>query len=109
DPNLNAVPLFTNAGTGDLSEAPGSPTIDAGLDDPLNGPTDFAGNARQQGGATDIGAFEFPVAPPAPPSQASTTPTAIPPKVCKRSLASEAKKKKRKRGCTKKNKRKKRV
>jgi hypothetical protein len=58
DPHQTASPLFTNAGSGDYSEAPGSPTINAGITDPLNGPLDFAGNARSQGSSTDIGAYE---------------------------------------------------
>ncbi len=54
-------PLFVNATGGDFRLAPGSPLIDAA---PLPSsllssiPTDFAGNARLQGNAFDIGAFE---------------------------------------------------
>jgi hypothetical protein len=56
--NQTAPPLFVNAETGDYSEAPGSPTIDAGVAGEL-GPLDLAGNARVLGSAPDIGAFEF--------------------------------------------------
>jgi hypothetical protein len=61
--NQTAPPLFVNAGAGDYREAPGSPTIDAGTDSPLNGPFDLEGNPRQIGPHTDIGAYEFLVAP----------------------------------------------
>jgi hypothetical protein len=56
--NLRAAPLFVDAANGDYREAAGSPTIDAGVNDQL-GPLDLAGNARVQGPAPDIGAFEF--------------------------------------------------
>jgi hypothetical protein len=57
-----APPLFVNPGTGDYRAAPGSPTIDAGSDSPLNGPFDLEGYARQIGSHTDIGAYEFLIA-----------------------------------------------
>jgi hypothetical protein len=63
--NQIAPPLFVNAAAGDYREAAGSPTIDAGIADPLAGALDLAGNARTQGGAIDIGAYEF-VPPPLP-------------------------------------------
>jgi hypothetical protein len=94
DPHQSAAPLFTNAPGGDFSEATGSPTIDAGLSDPTNGPLDFAGNRRTSGGGTDIGAYEVFVPPPAPPT------TATKPKKCKKQKkhkkrgASSSKKKK---------------
>lgn len=62
--NQTAAPLFVSAESRDYREAPGSPTIDAGLAGEL-GPLDFAGNARVQGAAPDIGAFES-TPPPAP-------------------------------------------
>jgi hypothetical protein len=100
DPHQTAAPQFANAGAGDFSELAGSPTIDAGLNDPLNGPTDYAGNARTLGAATDIGAFEFvPPAPPANPTTMLPAPTPLAPvaKKCKRKKhrrsASAAKKK----------------
>jgi hypothetical protein len=63
DPHQTAAPLFTNGAAGDFSEVLGSPTIDAGLADPSNGPLDFAGNPRSVGGSVDIGAYEFAPAP----------------------------------------------
>jgi hypothetical protein len=64
--NLTAAPQFVDAAAGDFREMPGSPTIDAGLDSPLNGDLDLAGQPRTQGGcspATDIGAYELSVSP----------------------------------------------
>jgi hypothetical protein len=63
--NQSAAPLFVNAAAGDYAEAAGSPTIDAGIATPAAGALDLAASARTQGGAIDIGAFEFPA--PAPP------------------------------------------
>jgi len=72
--NQTTPPLFLNAGAGDFHQAPTSPTIDAGITDPANGPTDLDGNVRAYGGSgggfiacggaaagpprTDIGAYE---------------------------------------------------
>lgn len=66
--HITATPLFVNLAAGDFREATGSPTIDAGLDEPENGTVDFEGAARTQGAHTDVGAFEAtpPPAPPAP-------------------------------------------
>ena len=69
-----AVPLFADAAAGDYRIAAGSPTIDAGATDPLNGPLALGGTARLIGAATDMGAYEFvppPPAPPAPPAAPS--------------------------------------
>lgn len=63
--NQTAAPLFVSAENLDFSEAPGSPTIDAGAAGEL-GPLDLAGNARVQGAAPDIGAFESTPVPAAP-------------------------------------------
>ena len=52
-----AAPIFVNAAAGDYREAAGSPTIDAGSSDGI-GPLDLDGNARSQGAAPDVGAFE---------------------------------------------------
>jgi hypothetical protein len=52
-------PLFANAAAGDFSEAPGSPTINAGVTSAANGAFDVLGLSRTIGGATDIGAYEF--------------------------------------------------
>jgi hypothetical protein len=63
--HLTAAPLFTDAAGGDYREAPGSPTIDAGAPSPLDGTggLDALGGPRALGAATDMGAFEAPVAP----------------------------------------------
>jgi hypothetical protein len=66
--NQTASPRFVQAGV-DFHEAAGSPTIDAGVNDPANGATDLDGNPRvhsyvagdcgpQVAGTTDIGAYE---------------------------------------------------
>jgi hypothetical protein len=57
--NVKAPPLFANAAAGDFRELVGSPTIDAGLNQPADGTLDFEGNPRQFGASTDIGAYEF--------------------------------------------------
>ena len=51
--------LFADAAGGDYHEIAGSPTIDAGLTDPLDGPLDFDNQSRVMGAAPDIGADEF--------------------------------------------------
>jgi hypothetical protein len=76
--NVTALPIFTNPAAGDFTQLGGSATIDAGLNDPLNGATDLVGNPRSLGpciggpGITDIGAYELvptvPCSVPAPPS-----------------------------------------
>ena len=71
--NQTAAPLFANASTGNFHELAGSPTIDAGLADPLLDGLDLDRTARAQatclGGAQklDVGAYEIapPVASPA--------------------------------------------
>jgi hypothetical protein len=63
--NIIADPLFVAAASGDFAEAAGSPTVDAGLTDPLIGATDLLGNPRSLpaciGGTPlpDIGAYEL--------------------------------------------------
>jgi hypothetical protein len=69
--NQTAPPLFVDAENGDFREAPGSPTIDAGIAGQI-GPLDLAGNARVLGSAPDIGAFEF-----VPPAAAVPPPAAV--------------------------------
>jgi hypothetical protein len=64
--NQAAPPLFVSPAAGDYREAAGSPTIDAGAPDPLNGSADLDGSPRTVGPAPDIGAFEY--VPPTPPS-----------------------------------------
>jgi hypothetical protein len=54
---VNADPLFANTASLDFRLPPGSPAIDAGADTGLAG--DFAGIARPQGSAYDVGAYEF--------------------------------------------------
>ncbi len=54
-----ADPIFVNPAAGDFSEAPGSPTINAGVSSPLNGPFDVLGRPRTINGLTDIGAYEY--------------------------------------------------
>jgi hypothetical protein len=61
--DIAAAPLFVSLASGDVHEAPGSPTIDAGVEDPFGGLTDLDGNPRTIGRATDIGAFEAAEAP----------------------------------------------
>jgi hypothetical protein len=51
-------PKFVNPGIGDYRIAAGSPAIDAGADDPLNGSVDYFGNPRKAGAAVDLGAHE---------------------------------------------------
>ncbi|MBN9622142.1 MAG: hypothetical protein J0H06_04165 [Actinobacteria bacterium] len=81
---VTAAPKFVDPATGNYHEAIGSPTIDAGIDNPFNGATDLEGNTRSLPGhlncsppnppaVVDIGAFELvPVAPPCVPAPAST-------------------------------------
>jgi hypothetical protein len=63
--NQTAEPLFVNAAAGDLHEAAGSPTVDAGASDPLMGGLDLDRNPRAEppcvGGAPtpDLGAYEL--------------------------------------------------
>ena len=46
--NSSAVPLFVDSAIGDFREAAGSPTLDAGVDDALNGGVDIEGTGRAQ-------------------------------------------------------------
>jgi hypothetical protein len=57
--NQSSAPLFADERLGDYHQLAGSPTIDAGTDDALNGATDFDGEARWLGAAPDIGADEL--------------------------------------------------
>jgi hypothetical protein len=68
--DISGSPAFENPAAGDYREAPGSPTIDAGMNDPLNGPFDLGGDPRMIA-STDIGADEFVVAPAASTGPAS--------------------------------------
>jgi hypothetical protein len=107
DPHQSAGPIFTNLAANDFSEAPGSPTINAGITDPLNGPLDFAGNARSQGPSTDIGAYEVVV-----PTSGGPGPGAGPTgrraralKKCKKKHSKKKQSKKKRKKCRKKAKR----
>jgi hypothetical protein len=60
--NQSAFPAWVNGFAGDFRQAAGSPTIDAGLDEPWNGTLDVDGDPRTRG-TTDIGADEFYLAP----------------------------------------------
>lgn len=69
-----ATPAFTNAGGGDFTLLSGSRGINEGValtlrnpDGSVYGPVDKAGAARNQGGAWDIGAYEFNEGGPPPP------------------------------------------
>ena len=63
--NQSAAPLLVNpspfdlAINGDYSQRAGSPTIDAGVQDPANGALDLSGGPRTVGASTDIGADEY--------------------------------------------------
>ena len=101
--NQTASPLLVNAAAGDLHQLPASPTIDAGIADPLLGPLDFEGQARVIGPAPDIGADEFmPAPPPATPS-----PPKAPKKKCKKHKKKHRSAESAKKKCKKKKKKKK--
>jgi hypothetical protein len=68
--NQSSSPVFVNPFTGDYRQAAGAPTIDAGLDEPIDGAFDVDGDPRRIG-TTDIGADEFVVAPAAATGPAS--------------------------------------
>lgn len=60
--NQSGDPLFVNAEDGDFRTWEDSPTIDAGVDDLLNGTRDPDGLPRGHGEGPNIGAYEKPVA-----------------------------------------------
>jgi hypothetical protein len=68
--NQTSAPAFVDAAAGDYRQAPGSPTINAGLTEFVDGPLDIDGDPRQIG-TIDIGADEFFVAPAATTGAAS--------------------------------------
>jgi hypothetical protein len=78
--NQTAPPLFVDAPGADYREAPGSPTIDAGVADPQIGALDLDGNARAQGAAPDIGAFEATGSSQPPPPSAVITSLRVSPR-----------------------------
>jgi hypothetical protein len=55
--NQTEAPRFT--GGGSYTQAPNSPTVDAGISDAFTGPFDVDGTIRPQGPAMDIGADEL--------------------------------------------------
>jgi hypothetical protein len=69
--NQSSAPAFVNEAVGDYRQAAGSPTIDAGLSEFIDGDFDFDGDPRQIG-TIDIGADEFVVAPAATTGPAGT-------------------------------------
>jgi hypothetical protein len=71
--NQSADPAFVNPASGDYHLSDVSPAIDAGTDDPSNGPTDLDRKPRTLGAAPDIGAYEHDALP------TSTPPTGTPP------------------------------
>jgi len=73
--NQTAAPQFVDPGNGNYSELPSSPTVGGGATDPLNGSLDLAGNPRQIGGRTDIGAYELVY----PPVISTSAPSALGP------------------------------
>lgn len=79
--NRAEEPAFVNPAEGDYRQAPGAYTIDAGLDDPVNGAFDVDGDTRRIGTTTDIGADEFVPAstPPTTPPPTTPPPTTTPP------------------------------
>jgi hypothetical protein len=65
--NQTAAAQFVNAAAGDYHELTSSPTVGAGLSDPLNGSLDLDGLPRSAGQGTDIGAYQLQLPAPAPP------------------------------------------
>lgn len=61
-----ADPGFVDPAAHDFHLTPGSPAVDAGTFVPAGGTIDLAGDLRQQGAATDLGAYERPAPPPSP-------------------------------------------
>jgi hypothetical protein len=55
----SAAPQFVDAAGGDFRQLAASPTIDAGVTDPLLGTLDIHGDARIRDAAPDIGAYEY--------------------------------------------------
>jgi hypothetical protein len=58
--NISAEPQFVDLGGGNLHLSPGSPCADAGYSAAVQIATDLDGTPRLQGGAVDLGAYEFP-------------------------------------------------
>ncbi len=58
--NTGQNAVFEDPGTYSFEEQPGSPTVDHGTNDPLDGASDPAGRPRFLGLAPDMGAYELP-------------------------------------------------
>jgi hypothetical protein len=69
--NQTAAPVFAGLASGNVHEAASSPTIGRGVDSAADGALDLDGNAREINGVTDIGAYEYGVAPAAVSSPAT--------------------------------------
>jgi hypothetical protein len=82
--NQIMLPLFVDAPGGNFHQAAGSPTIDAGVNDPANGVADIDGEARQIGALTDIGADERPPDVTVPPVGGGNPPPPPARKKCKK-------------------------
>lgn len=65
--NQTLAPVFMDQVGGDLHQAATSPTIDAGLEDLVEGATDIDGDGRIVGSAIDMGADEYAAPPPVDP------------------------------------------
>jgi hypothetical protein len=72
--NQVTEPLFVDAASDNFHEAPGSPTIGAGVTEAANGSTDLEGDPRTTAGLTDIGAFQAPAPTPEPTGTGTTQP-----------------------------------
>jgi hypothetical protein len=70
--NQATPPAFVDAAGGDFRQTATSPTVDAGVTDPLNGDFDLKGALRSAGARTDIGADEF-----APPTLSTDAPIGL--------------------------------
>jgi hypothetical protein len=57
--DITAAPKFVSPAGDNFAERVGSPTINHGVENLLEGTTDAAGRPRVLGGAPDIGAYEF--------------------------------------------------
>ena len=75
--SIFADPEFVDPAAPDYTLLNTSPAVDAGLRLAVAGPTDLVGNARSQGSAIDIGAYEFDAPEPTPTPEVSGTAVAV--------------------------------